>query len=106
MGTGGFLLEVKWLGRDVDQSHLSVAEVTNQWSYTPTPPYTFTEGRGTVLALSPSQIKRQFLYAVLTEGRLRSGSEEKCEPKRGDTKRKMEKLPSSVTNLLLHEILE
>jgi hypothetical protein len=39
--TRGYFLEVKWTGREADDSPLSSAEIKNAWSYTSIPQYAF-----------------------------------------------------------------
>jgi len=48
MGKGALSLEVKRLGREDNRSPSSV-EITNEWSYTSTPPCGYTACKGTTL---------------------------------------------------------
>jgi hypothetical protein len=41
IGTGGYFPEVKRLGREVDHSPPTSADVKKMWIYTSTPPYAF-----------------------------------------------------------------
>jgi hypothetical protein len=52
MSTGGFSLEVKWLGLEINHSIPSSAEVKNAWRYTSTP----IRLHGVVLSSAQGQI--------------------------------------------------